>query len=68
MAQHLDKTGSQEAHAPQKTRTITVSLPAEIVVRADEVMKPMKQQGRSRSEFLRDSMLRYIEECEFGGT
>ena len=27
--------------------------------------KVMKQQGRSRSEFLRDAVLRYIEECEW---
>ena len=25
----------------------------------------MKQQGRSRSEFLREAVLRYIEECEW---
>ena len=25
----------------------------------------MKRQGRSRSEFLRDAALRYIEECEW---
>ncbi len=102
-------TGSHEAPAPQKTRT-TISLPAKIVDRADDVMN---QQGRTRSEFLRgclktivilseaeestfneagrpiqltpdrpvllrteglirhplrDTMLRYIEECEFGGS
>ena len=25
----------------------------------------MKQQGKSRSEFMRDAVLRYIEECEW---
>ena len=25
----------------------------------------MKQQGRSRSEFLREAVLRYIQECEW---
>ena len=30
--------------------------------RVDEVMK---QQGRSRSEFLREAVLRYIQECEW---
>ena len=44
------------------TKTITFSLPPEM---ADRVDKVMKQQGRSRSEFLRDAVLRYIEECEW---
>ena len=47
---------------PRTTRTITFSLPPEMADRVDEVMK---QQGRSRSEFLRDAVLRYIEECEW---
>ena len=44
------------------TRTITFSLPPEMADRVDEVMR---QQGRPRSEFLRDAVLRYIEECEW---
>ena len=44
------------------TKTITFSLPPEM---ADRVDKVTKQQGRSRSEFLRDAVLRYIEECEW---
>ena len=47
---------------PRTTRTITFSLPPEMAERVDEAMK---QQGRSRSEFLRDAVLRYIEECEW---
>ena len=47
---------------PRITRTITFSLPPEMADRVDEVMK---QQGRSRSEFLREAVLRYIEECEW---
>ena len=47
---------------PRTTKTITFSLPPEMADRVDEVMK---QQGRSRSEFLRDAVLRYIEECEW---
>ena len=43
------------------TRTITFSLPPEMAERVDEVMK---QQGRSRSEFLREAVLRYMEEYE----
>ena len=47
---------------PRTTKTITFSLPPEIAERRDEVMQ---QQGRSRSEFLREAVLRYIEECEW---
>ena len=47
---------------PRTTKTITLSLPPEMADRVDEVMK---QQGRSRSEFLREAVLRYIEECEW---
>ena len=47
---------------PRTTKTITFSLPPEMAYRVDEVMK---QQGRSRSEFLREAVLRYIEECEW---
>ena len=32
---------------------------------ADRVDQVMKQQGRSRSELLRDALIRYIEECEW---
>ena len=47
---------------PRTTKTFTFSLPPEMADRVDEVMK---QQGRSRSEFLREAVLRYIEECEW---
>lgn len=47
---------------PRTTKTITFSLPPDMAKRVDEVMK---QQGRSRSEFLREAVLRYIEECEW---
>ena len=47
---------------PRTTRTITFSLSPEMAERVDEAMK---QQGRSRSEFLRDAVVRYIEECEW---
>ena len=47
---------------PRTTKTITFSLQPEMADRVDEVMK---QQGRSRSEFLREAVLRYIEECEW---
>ena len=47
---------------PRTTKTITFSLSPEMAKRVDEAMK---QQGRSRSEFLREALLRYIEECEW---
>ena len=47
---------------PRTTRTITFSLPPEMAERVDEVMK---QQGRTRSEVLREALLRYLEECEW---
>ena len=42
---------------PRTTKTITFSLPPEMAERLDEVMQ---QQDRSRSEFLREAVLRYI--------
>ena len=47
---------------PRSTRTITFSLPPDMADRVDEAIR---QQGRSRSEFLRDAVLRYMEECEW---
>ena len=47
---------------PRTTKTITFSLPPDMAQRVDQVMK---QQGRSRSEFLREAVLRYIEEYEW---
>ncbi|MDE0161348.1 MAG: ribbon-helix-helix protein, CopG family [Acidimicrobiaceae bacterium] len=49
---------------PRTTRTVTFSLPPDMADRVDEMMT---QQGRSRSEFLREAVLRYIEECEWRG-
>ena len=49
---------------PRTTRTITFSLPPDMADRVDEMMT---RQGRSRSEFLREAVLRYIEECEWRG-
>ena len=48
----------------RSTKTITFSLPPDMAERVDQVMK---QQGRSRSELLREALERYIEECEWRG-
>ena len=47
---------------PRSTKTITFSLSPAIADRVDQVMK---QQGRNRSELVREALLRYIEECEW---
>ena len=47
---------------PRTTKTVTFSLPPEMADRVDEAIK---QLGGSRSEFLREAALRYIEECEW---
>ena len=47
---------------PRTTRTITFSLPSEMADRVDEAIK---QQGRSRSEVVREALQRYLEECEW---
>ncbi len=47
---------------PRTTRTITFSLPPEMAERVDEAMRRL---GLSRSEFLREAALRYIQECEW---
>ena len=47
---------------PRSTKTITFSLSP---VSADRVDQVTKQQGRSRSELVRDALLRYMEECEW---
>ena len=44
------------------TKSITFSVPTDMAVRVDELMK---QQGRSRSDLLREALLCYIEECEW---
>ena len=49
---------------PRTTRTITFSLPPDMADRVDEMMT---QQGRSRSDFLREAVVRYLEECEWRG-
>ena len=41
---------------------MTFSLAPDMADRVDEVTR---RQGRSRSEFLREAMLRYMEECEW---
>ena len=58
----LVRFGNWRAQVPRTTKTITFSLPPEMAERVDQVTK---QQGRSRSEFLRKAVLRYMEEWEW---
>jgi CopG family transcriptional regulator/antitoxin EndoAI len=44
------------------TKTITLSLPPEMV---DKIEELMKEEGRTRSEFLREALRRYAEEQEW---
>ena len=44
------------------TTTITFSLPPEMATRVDEMVE---KEGRTRSELLREALLRYIEESEW---
>ena len=46
----------------RKNKTITISLPVEL---ADRVAEVSKQQGLSRSEFLREAVDRYVREYEW---
>ena len=45
------------------TKTITFSLPPDM---ADTVEEIMRQEGRTKSELLREALRRYIEERERG--
>ena len=44
------------------TKTITLSLPPEMV---DKIEELMKEEGRTRSELLREALRRYAEEREW---
>ena len=47
---------------PRTTKTITVSLQPEMSDRVDDARR---RQGRSRSEFVREALDRYLVECEW---
>ena len=44
------------------TKTITFSLPPDMTDRVEEIMR---QEGRAKSELLREALRRYIEEREW---
>jgi metal-responsive CopG/Arc/MetJ family transcriptional regulator len=46
---------------PRTTKTITLSLPPEMV---DKIEELMKEEGGTRSELLREALRRYAEEQE----
>ena len=47
---------------PRNTKTITFSLPPDLALQVDRITR---QQSRTRSELLREALLRYLEECEW---
>ncbi len=47
---------------PRTTKTITLSLPPDMVNKIDKLMK---EEGRTRSELLREALRRYAEEREW---
>ena len=47
---------------PRTSRTITFSLPPEMAAKVENVIK---EEGRTRSELLREALRRYIEEREW---
>lgn len=47
---------------PRTTKTITISLPPSM---ADRVEELMRQEGRTKSELLREALRRYIEDREW---
>ena len=55
-------TTQQEMPKRETARTFTFSLPLEMADRLDRVAQ---QQERSNTEFLREAVNRYIEECEW---
>ncbi len=46
----------------RKNKTISFTLPATL---ADRVDAALKQQGRSKSEFIREAVARYVEDYEW---
>ena len=47
---------------PRNTKTITFSLPPEM---AEEVQQVMREEGRTMSELIRESLRKYMEEREW---
>jgi CopG family transcriptional regulator/antitoxin EndoAI len=47
---------------PRTTKTITISLPPDM---AEQVEKVRREEGRTKSELLREALRQYIQEREF---
>jgi len=47
---------------PRTTVTITISLPPDMLVKVEELMR---REGRTRSELIREALRRYFEEQEW---
>ncbi len=52
----------EEITMPRTTKTITLSLPPDMARKIDRLMK---EEGRTRSELLREALRRYAEEQEW---
>ena len=49
---------------PRTTKTITISLPPQM---ADQVEQVMQEEGRTKSELLREALRRYMQERQWQG-
>ena len=49
---------------PRTTKTITISLPPEMAAQVEEIMK---EEGRTKSELLREALRRYMLAREWRG-
>jgi CopG family transcriptional regulator/antitoxin EndoAI len=49
---------------PRTTKTITISLPPEMAAQVEEIMK---QEGRTKSELMREALRRYMLAREWRG-
>lgn len=47
---------------PRTTKTITISLPPQM---ADQVEQVMQEEGRTKSELLREALRRYMQERQW---
>lgn len=59
---NLVTPGNKRGDMGRTTKTITLSLPPEMV---DEIDELMKEEGKTRSELLREALRQYVEDREW---